>query len=92
MFWSACMKQTRNVWKCQELIITQKGIYYIFFSYYESYYQLIGTDLSRQVNTSIPKQNNLTEKLEKSSLHIGSIRTFCPKKSGKKIDKIHKGF
>ena len=63
-----------------------------FFSYYESYHQLIGTDLSTQVNTSIPKQNNLTEKLEKSSLHIGSIRTFWPKKSGKKIDKIHKGF
>ena len=69
-----------------------KGHLLHFFSYYESYYQLIGTDLSRQVNTSISEQNNLTEKLEKSSLHIGSIRTFCPKKSGKKIDKIHKGF
>ena len=34
------------------------------FSYYQNYYKLIGIDLSRQTDTSIPPQTNFTEKLE----------------------------
>ena len=34
------------------------------YLYHRNYYKLIGTDLSRQTNTSIPPQINFTEKLE----------------------------
>ena len=34
------------------------------YSYHENYYKLIGIDLSRQTNTSIPYQINFTGKLE----------------------------
>ena len=34
------------------------------FSYHQNYYKLIGIDLSRQTNTSIPQQINFVEKLE----------------------------
>ena len=33
--------------------------------YHQKYYKLIGTDLSRQTNTTIPQQNNFVRKLEK---------------------------
>ena len=35
------------------------------FSYHQNCYELIGGDLSRQTNTSIPQQINFTGKLEK---------------------------
>ena len=35
------------------------------FSYHQYCYELIGGDLSRQTNTSIPQQINFTGKLEK---------------------------
>ena len=35
------------------------------FSYHQNYYKLIGIDLSRQANTSIPQQSNFTGILEK---------------------------
>ena len=34
------------------------------YLYHQKYYKLIGIDLSRQTNTSIPQQINLTGKLE----------------------------
>ena len=34
------------------------------YLYHQKYYKLIGIDLSRQTNTSIPQQINLTRKLE----------------------------
>ena len=34
------------------------------FSYYQNYYRLIGTDLSRQSNTNIPQQISFVGKLE----------------------------
>ena len=34
------------------------------YLYHQSYYKLIGIDLSRQTNTNIPEQINFTEKLE----------------------------
>ena len=33
--------------------------------YHEKYYELIGIDLSKQTNTSIPQEINFVEKLEK---------------------------
>ena len=36
----------------------------LYFSYQQNYYKLIGTDLSRQANTSIPQKIDLTSKLE----------------------------
>ena len=35
------------------------------FSYHQNYYKLIGIDLPRQTNASIPQQINFTGKLEK---------------------------
>ena len=35
------------------------------FSYHQNYYKLIGIDLPRHTNTSIPQQINFTGKLEK---------------------------
>ena len=32
--------------------------------YHQDFYELIGTDLSREANKSIPQQINFTEKLE----------------------------
>ena len=34
------------------------------YLYHQDYYKLIGIDLSRQTNTSIPQQINFIEKLE----------------------------
>ena len=34
------------------------------FLYHQNYYRLIGIDLSRQTNTSIPQQIDFIEKLE----------------------------
>ena len=34
------------------------------YLYHQNYYKLIGIDLSRQTNTSIPQQMNFTGKLE----------------------------
>ena len=34
------------------------------FSYHKDYYKLIGTDLSRQANTSLPQKVNFIGKLE----------------------------
>ena len=36
----------------------------LYFSYHQKYYKLIGLDLLRQTNTSIPRQINFTSKLE----------------------------
>ena len=50
----------KNLLKCQEIITIQQEIYL----YHQNYYKLIGIYLSRQTNTSIPQQINLTEKLQ----------------------------
>ena len=34
------------------------------YSYHQNYYKLIGIDLLRQTNTTIPQQTNVTRKLE----------------------------
>ena len=47
------------------------------YLYNQNYYKLIGIDLSRQINRSIPQQNNFTEKLEKDD---GAIMFFISKK------------
>ena len=39
------------------------------FSYHQNYYKVIGINLSRQTNTSIPKQINFTGKLEDVSVN-----------------------
>ena len=50
----------KNLLKCQEIITIQQEIYL----YHQNYCKLIGIYLSRQTNTSIPQQINLTEKLQ----------------------------
>ena len=50
----------KNLLKCQEIITIQQEIYL----YHQNHYKLIGIYLSRQTNTSIPQQINLTEKLQ----------------------------
>ena len=36
----------------------------LYYSYHQNYYQLIGIDLSRQTNTTIPRKISFTGKLE----------------------------
>ena len=38
------------------------------YLYHQSCYKIIGIDLSRQANTSIPQQINFTEKLEEDDV------------------------
>ena len=51
------------------------------FSYHEKFYKLIGIDLSRQKNMSVPQQIDLTGKLEEDD---GAI-TFLIGKNNKKL-------
>ena len=51
------------------------------FSYHEKFYKLIGIDLSRQKNMSVPQQIDLTAKLEEDD---GAI-TFFIGKNNKKL-------
>ena len=51
------------------------------FSYHEKFYKLIGIDLSRQKNMSVPQQIDLTGKLEEDD---GAI-TFFIGKNNKKL-------
>ena len=51
----------KNLPKCQEIIIIQQEIYQ---KIYQKYYKLIGIDLSKQANTSIPQQINFVRQLE----------------------------
>ena len=52
------------------------------FSYHQNYYKLIGNDLSRQANTSIPQQINFLGKLEEDN---GGAMFFFVLKSSKKL-------
>ena len=36
------------------------------FSYHQNYHKLIGTDLTRQTNTTVPQKVNFQEKLEEN--------------------------
>ena len=38
------------------------------YLYHQNYYKLIGTDLSRQTNTSIPQQINFKVKLKRNRI------------------------
>ena len=50
------------------------------YLYYQKYYKLIGTDFSRQTNTSIPQQINLVGTLEEDD---GSTMFFIAKNQKK---------
>ena len=50
--------------------------------YHQKYYKLIGIDLSRQTNTSIPQQINFTGKLEEND---GATMIFIVEKQQKTI-------
>ena len=52
------------------------------FSYHQNYYKIIGIDLSRQTNTSIPQQINFIGKLEEDD---GAIMFFIDEKQHKVI-------
>ena len=52
------------------------------YLYHQKYYKLIGTDLSRQTNTSIPQQINFVEKLEEDD---GATTIFIAEKQQKII-------
>ena len=51
------------------------------YLYHQNYYKLIGIDLPRQTNTSIPQKINFTGKLEEDD----SATLFLLLKSGKKL-------
>ena len=50
--------------------------------YHQNYYKLIGIDLSRQANTSIPQQTNFSGKLEEDD---GATMFFIAEKQQKTI-------
>ena len=50
--------------------------------YHQKYYKLLGTDLSRKNNTSIPQQINFTGKLEEDG---GATMFFITEKQQKTI-------
>ena len=52
------------------------------YLYHQSYYKLIGVDLSRQANISIPQQINFTVKLEEDD---GAAMFFSSEKQQKTI-------
>ena len=52
------------------------------YLYNQNYYKIIGIDLSRQTNTSIPQQINFTGKLEKDD---GVTMIFIAEKQQKAI-------
>ena len=52
------------------------------FSYHQKYYKLIGINLSRQSNMSIPQQISFTGKLEEND---GAAMSFIAKKEPKTI-------
>ena len=55
------------------------------FSYHQNYHKLIGTDLTRQTNTTVPQKVNFQEKLEENDgATIFSIAEKPQKKKNKK--------
>ena len=54
----------------------------LHYLYHQKYYKLIGIDLSRQTNTSIPQQMNFVEKLEEDN---GATMIFIAEKQQKII-------
>ena len=52
------------------------------FSYHQNYYKLIGIDLSRQANMSIPQQINFVGKLEKDD---DAVMFFIAEKQQKTV-------
>ena len=55
------------------------------FSYHQNYHKLIGTDLTRQTNTTVPQKVNFQEKLEENDgATIFSIAEKPQKKKQKK--------
>ena len=52
------------------------------YSYHQNYYKLIGIDLSRQTNTTIPQQINFIGKLEEDS---GATMFFIAEKLQNKL-------
>ena len=55
------------------------------FSYHQNYHKLIGTDLTRQTNTTVPQKVNFQEKLEENDgATIFSIAEKPQKKKTKK--------
>ena len=57
----------------------------LYYLYHKQYYKLIGIDLSRQTNTTIPHQINFTRKLEKDD---GGTMLFIAAKQQKTILKF----
>ena len=55
---------------------------FLDFSYHQNYYKLIGIDLSRQTNRSIPQQINFVGKLEEDG---GATMFFIAQKQHKTI-------
>ena len=63
-FWSTSKKQTRILWQTYQNYFYPAGNS-LDYLYHRNYYKLIGIDLSRQKNTSIPQKMNFVGNLEK---------------------------
>ena len=63
------------------------------FSYHQNYHKLIGTDLTRQTNTTVPQKVNFQEKLEENDgATIFSIAEKPQKKKQKKQQQQKKNY
>ena len=55
------------------------------YLYYRNNYKFIGTDLSRQTNTTIPQKTNFLEELEESN---GEVMFFIAEKQKSNYSKL----
>ena len=63
------------------------------FSYHQNYHKLIGTDLTRQTNTTVPQKVNFQEKLEENDgATIFSVAEKPQKKKQKKQQQQKKNY
>ena len=63
------------------------------FSYHQNYHKLIGTDLTRQTNTTVPQKVNFQEKLEENDgATIFSIAEKPQKKKQRKQQQQKKNY
>ena len=71
----------KNLLKCQEMMTIQQE-YFLDYFYHQKYYKLIGIDLSKKTNASIPQQINFVGKLEEDD---GATKFFITEKQQKTI-------
>ena len=75
-------EQTKSVWKLIKMSRNKDAGNLLYYLYHQNCYKLIGIDLSRQTNRSIPQQINFVGKLKEDDgvkmLLLSEIILTCP--------------